>query len=157
MECFRQTIQKLVKIEKVDSIYLLGLVSCKIFYICKHLHYAKFLVDGKSGTCEFFVTCELAVVQNFWHVRSFGTWFKICYVQKFWHVQHLARAKVLARAKFGTCESFGTCKIWDLRKFWHVQKPAQFSATTQFGALHRPSQVVLTNKHCLLASCRWKG
>ena len=96
----KKTIQKRVKIEKVASIYFPGLVSCKIFYMCKHLKRAKFLVAGKFVMCETFWTCEVVVVKNFWHV-----------------FQNLGRAKVLARgSKFVTCKSFGMCKKLGLAK-----------------------------------------
>ena len=97
-----KTIQKQVTIEKVASILfawvgqLQDLLYLQTFVLCK------ILVDGRVGMCETFVTCKLLVVQNFWHVRSIGTWFKIWDVQKFREVQSLGRAKVLARSKFGT-------------------------------------------------------
>ena len=64
-----KTIVKVVKTEKVVSIYWLGLVSFKIFCMWKQLYCGKFLVDGKFGTGEFFVTCELVVVEKSWDVR----------------------------------------------------------------------------------------
>ena len=76
-----KTIQKMAKIEKVASIYLLGFVSCQIFCMCKHLERANFWWMQNLGRAK------LVGLASLWSWKIFGTWFKIWDVQKFWRVQ----------------------------------------------------------------------